>query len=246
MEMTRPLPNLLWIAGLLVQFEYDGVVRQCRKCFLPGHHALTARLPSASVVVCLVTPHAKKNANAARGDHATLDCKSRSYSSVARTASSPSQEGSSAADDRVAPLTDAEGLPLPEKEPEVAPGGTKEGVASKLVETLPPPVVEPLPAAPAAAPVATAADEPAAPPAQAPAAQDGDHSKEESMDLDWKVVRGRKRRARSREPSEERPAVASNDGPGGLDEGLPQLKRAAAADSDEESTSSTVKDSTGG
>ncbi|KAL1440265.1 hypothetical protein MTO96_001205 [Rhipicephalus appendiculatus] len=84
------------------------------------------------------------------------------------------------------------------------------------------------------------------PPAVAPAALEGNQNTEENMDLDWKVVRGRKCRARSREPSEERPAAASSGGPGGLDEGLPELKRAAAADSDGESTPSTVKDSTGG
>ncbi|KAL1478732.1 hypothetical protein MTO96_034880 [Rhipicephalus appendiculatus] len=64
------------------------------------------------------------------------------------------------------------------------------------------------------------------------------------MDLDWMLVRGRKRRVRSRESSKERLAAASSGGPGDLD--LPELKRAAAAESGDESTSSTVQDSTGG
>ncbi|KAH7940213.1 hypothetical protein HPB52_022128 [Rhipicephalus sanguineus] len=64
--------------------------------------------------------------------------------------------------------------------------------------------------------------------------------------LAWRVVRGKKRRARSRDSSRERPAAAARGGPGDLEEGLPGVKRTAATDSDAESTQSTVKGSTVG
>ncbi|KAH7986725.1 hypothetical protein HPB52_024768 [Rhipicephalus sanguineus] len=52
----------------------------------------------------------------------------------------------------------------------------------------------------------------------------------------WRLVRGKRRRARSSDSSDERPAAACG-GPGDLEEGLPGVKRTAAADSDSESTS---------
>ncbi|KAH7991019.1 hypothetical protein HPB51_026479 [Rhipicephalus microplus] len=59
------------------------------------------------------------------------------------------------------------------------------------------------------------------------------------------AVRGKKRRAnRSPGPSKERLAAAPSGGPGSPKDDLPVPKRAAATESDEESTSSTVTDGT--
>ncbi|KAL3188334.1 hypothetical protein MRX96_023002 [Rhipicephalus microplus] len=61
------------------------------------------------------------------------------------------------------------------------------------------------------------------------------------------AVRGKKRRAnRSPGPSKERLAAAPSGGPGSPKDDLPVPKRAAATESDEESTSSTVTDGTTG
>ncbi|KAL1475340.1 hypothetical protein MTO96_037356 [Rhipicephalus appendiculatus] len=56
----------------------------------------------------------------------------------------PTQDVSSAADSQEAPITDAEGLPLPEEEPasEVASGRSKEGPESELAEASPSPAIE--------------------------------------------------------------------------------------------------------
>ncbi|KAL1483323.1 hypothetical protein MTO96_033270 [Rhipicephalus appendiculatus] len=163
MEMARPFPNLLRVRDRIVQCEYDGI--SVVDAFCRGTMQPTVRLPSASVVACMVTCVVRQNANAA-------------------------EDGTGAAVGREAPLTNAGDLPLPEEAP------------------------------------------------------DGD--KEETMAIEWTLARGGKRRERSRETSKERPAAASSGGPGDSDEGLPELKRAAATDSEEQSTSSTVKDNTGG
>ncbi|KAH7977671.1 hypothetical protein HPB49_003158 [Dermacentor silvarum] len=40
LEMARPVPNLLRVGDRVVQCEYEGVVRLCRRCNLGGHHAV--------------------------------------------------------------------------------------------------------------------------------------------------------------------------------------------------------------
>ncbi|KAL1436938.1 hypothetical protein MTO96_049235 [Rhipicephalus appendiculatus] len=37
MLMSQPVPNLFKVDGRTVQCEYEGVVRLCRRCLLPGH-----------------------------------------------------------------------------------------------------------------------------------------------------------------------------------------------------------------
>ncbi|KAL3206656.1 hypothetical protein MRX96_052811 [Rhipicephalus microplus] len=93
---------------------------------------------------------------------------------------------------------------------------------------------EPSPASPAGAPGTSPADAPAAEEKQEP--------------MSWSdAVRGKKRRAnRSPGPSKERLAAAPSGGPGSPKDDLPVPTRAAATESDEESTSSTVTDGTAG
>ncbi|KAH7975742.1 hypothetical protein HPB52_004662 [Rhipicephalus sanguineus] len=133
-----------------------------------------------------------------------------------------------------------EGSPLPETEPvrAEAPGGGEQGTRPELAEASDPSAALPPPAA--------STDVPAAP-ADVPAVPAAEEDQGETMDAEpWRLVRGKRRRARSSDSSDERPAEAACGGPGGSEEGLPGVKRTAAADSDSESTQSTVKDSTEG
>ncbi|KAL3205892.1 hypothetical protein MRX96_040573 [Rhipicephalus microplus] len=97
-----------------------------------------------------------------------------------------------------------------------------------------PAAAEPSPASPAGASGTRPADAPAA------------EHKEKPMS--WSDAdRGKKRRARrSPGPSKERLAAAPSGGPGSPKDDLPVLKRPAARESDEKSTSSTVTGSTAG
>ncbi|XP_075728660.1 L-sorbose 1-dehydrogenase isoform X2 [Rhipicephalus microplus] len=147
------------------------------------------------------------------------------------------EQVSGVAEDREAAPGDAEGSTQPQPEPisERAPGGEEQEAGSELAEapTLSA-AAEPSPASPAGAPGTSPADAPAAEETQEP--------------MSWTdAVRGKKRRAnRSPGPSKERLAAAPSGGPGSPKDDLPVPKRAAATESDEESTSSTVTDGTTG
>ncbi|KAH7969253.1 hypothetical protein HPB52_016298 [Rhipicephalus sanguineus] len=246
-EMARPVPNLLPVGSRIVQCEYDGVVRQCRRCFFPGHHAADCKVPQCER--CAEFGHARCEAVCKRcgEDHALSACKVRTYSSVAARAParvSSTQVTSGAAESQEAPSKGPEGSPLPEREPvgAEAPGGGEQGRRPELAEASAPSAALPPLVAPTDVPAAPA-DVPAVP-ADAPAAEE---DREQAMDAEaWRVVRGKKRRAWSRDSSHERPAAAARCGPGDLEEGLPGVKRTAATDSDAESTQSTVKGSTVG
>ncbi|XP_037502557.1 uncharacterized protein LOC119376977 [Rhipicephalus sanguineus] len=175
-EMARPVPNLLPVGSRIVQCEYDGVVRLCRRCFFPGHHAADCKVPQCER--CAEFGHARCEAVCKRcgDDHALSACKVTS----------------GAAEGQEAPSKGPEGSPLPETEPVRA---------------------------------------------EAPGGRAGREDQGETMDAEpWRLVRGKRRRARSSDSSDERPAAACG-GPGDLEEGLPGVKRTAAADSDSESTS---------
>ena len=248
-EMARPIPNLLPVGDRIVQCEYDGVVRQCRRCFFPGHHAADCKVPQCER--CGEFGHARCLAVCPRcgEDHPLSACKVRTYSSVAARAPaafSSTQVTSGAAEGQVELPKDPEGSPLPAREPvrAAAPGGGEQGEGSELAEAPPPSTAMQPPAAPADTPAATA-DVPAAS-AGVPAAPAVEED-QETMEAEWTVVaRGRKRRARSRDSSEERSVAAVSGGPGDLEEALPGLKRTAPTDLDDESTSSTVVESTVG
>lgn len=45
MVMNKAVPNLLKVDGRNIQCEYEGVVRLCRRCNLPGHHASECTTP---------------------------------------------------------------------------------------------------------------------------------------------------------------------------------------------------------
>ncbi|KAH7959279.1 hypothetical protein HPB49_009908 [Dermacentor silvarum] len=89
MEMARPVPNLLRVGNRVVQFEYEGVARLCRRCNLEGHHAVACEAPKCAR--CEQFSHENCAAACVRcgGDHAVSSCPIRTYSSV--TSSSEQQ-----------------------------------------------------------------------------------------------------------------------------------------------------------
>ncbi|KAH7986120.1 hypothetical protein HPB49_026111 [Dermacentor silvarum] len=83
MEMARPVPNLLRVGDRVIQCEYEGVARLCRRCNLEGHHAVACETPKC--VRCEQFGHESCDAACVRcgGDHAVSSCPVRTYSSVA-------------------------------------------------------------------------------------------------------------------------------------------------------------------
>lgn len=83
MEMARPVPNLLRVGDRVIQCEYEGVARLCRRCNLEGHHAVACETPKC--VRCEQFGHESCDAACVRcgGDRAVSSCPVRTYSSVA-------------------------------------------------------------------------------------------------------------------------------------------------------------------
>ncbi|KAH7977336.1 hypothetical protein HPB49_000702 [Dermacentor silvarum] len=83
MEMARPVPNLLRVGDRVIQCEYEGVARLCRRCNLEGHHAVACETPKC--VRCEQFGHESCDAACVRcgGDDAVSSCPVRTYSSVA-------------------------------------------------------------------------------------------------------------------------------------------------------------------
>ncbi|KAL3170012.1 hypothetical protein MRX96_015083 [Rhipicephalus microplus] len=205
MEMHKSVPNLHEVRDVIVQFEYEGVARVCRRCYRTGHHAAKCTVPQC--VRC-----GGFWSRPVRGQMQAL-----------RRRSWPLTE--QGADEFVG--RPACSLFFP------GAGGEEQEAGSELAEALTlSAAAEPSPASHAGVPGTSPADAPAA------------EEKEEPMS--WTdAVRGKKRRAnRSPGPSKERLAAAPSGGPGSPKDDLPVPKRAAATESDEESTSSTVTDST--
>ncbi|KAH7978721.1 hypothetical protein HPB49_006546 [Dermacentor silvarum] len=83
MEMAWRVPNLLRVGDRVIQCEYEGVARLCRRCNLEGHHAVACETPKC--VRCEQFGHESCDAACVRcgGDHAISSCLVRTYSSVA-------------------------------------------------------------------------------------------------------------------------------------------------------------------
>ncbi|KAH7956178.1 hypothetical protein HPB52_006659 [Rhipicephalus sanguineus] len=111
-EVAQPAPNLLPVGERIVLCEYDGAVRQCRRCFFTGHHAADCEVPQCER--CAEYGQARCEAICKRcgGDHALSACKVRTYSSIAaRTpaCSSSTQVASGTAETQGAPPKGSEG-----------------------------------------------------------------------------------------------------------------------------------------
>lgn len=88
MVMSKAVPNLFKVDGKTVQCEYEGVVRLCRRCNFPGHHA--SECTTQQCERCDEWGHLRCKAACKRcgGDHAFVRCKVKTYSSVAQRSSS--------------------------------------------------------------------------------------------------------------------------------------------------------------
>ncbi|KAL3237880.1 hypothetical protein MRX96_048155 [Rhipicephalus microplus] len=75
MELRFPLPNITDVGGHVVRCEYDGVVRLCRKCRLPGHERKMCATPRCAR--CQQWGHPTCDAPCKRcgGDHPPHLCK---------------------------------------------------------------------------------------------------------------------------------------------------------------------------
>ncbi|KAH7986117.1 hypothetical protein HPB51_026708 [Rhipicephalus microplus] len=239
--MLKSVPCLHQVGDVIVQFEYEGVARLCRRCCRTGHHAAfcdAAKCTVPQCVRCGVFGHDQCTLKCKHcsGDHGPSECKARTNSSAAPpVASSTSQEQvSGVAEDWEAAPGNAEGSTQPQLEPtsERAPVGEEQETGLQSAEA--PTLLAAAEPSPAGAPGTSSANAPAA---------------EDQYDtMSWTdAVRGKMPRARrSPVPAKERLAAASRDGPGNPEDELPVPKRPAATESDEESTSSTVTGSTAG
>ncbi|KAL3213551.1 hypothetical protein MRX96_035320 [Rhipicephalus microplus] len=142
MELHKSVPNLHQVRDVIVQFEYEGVVRVCRLCCRTEHHAAKCTVPQC--VRCGVFNHDQcaLKCKHCGGNHGPSECKARTNSSAAPlVASSSSQEQvSGIAEDREAAPGDAEGSTQPQPEPisERAPGSEEQEAGLELAEAPPP------------------------------------------------------------------------------------------------------------
>ncbi|KAH8027434.1 hypothetical protein HPB51_005578 [Rhipicephalus microplus] len=218
MELHRSVPNLHQVRDVIVQFEYEGVVRVCRLCCRTEHHAAKCTVPQC--VRCGVFNHDQcaLKCKHCGGNHGPSECKARTNSSAAPlVASSSSQEQvSGIAEDREAAPGDAEGSTQPQPEPisERAPGSEEQEAGLELAEAPPPlpAATEPSPASPAGA--------------SATSPTDGYAAEDKEKPISWTdAVQVKKRCARrSPGPSKERLATAPSGGPGSPKEDHPVPK----------------------
>lgn len=89
MELRTPVPNITDVDGHVVRCEYDGCVRLCRKCRLPGHERKTCSTPWCAR--CQQWGHPTCDAPCKRcgGDHPPHLCKQRLYSEATTRTSVP-------------------------------------------------------------------------------------------------------------------------------------------------------------
>lgn len=138
MEMLRPVPNLLRVGDRVIQCEYEGVARLCRRCNLEGHLAVACETPKC--VRCEQFGHESCEAMCVRcgGDHAISKCSVRTYSSVAsrpeQQTSAPERDATSVVDSPVV-ATENEGNQGSLSEGDIA-GGEGESAVSETLTSL--------------------------------------------------------------------------------------------------------------
>ncbi|KAH8019490.1 hypothetical protein HPB51_019829 [Rhipicephalus microplus] len=92
MKLRSPVPNITDVDGHVVRCEYDGVVRFCRKCMLPGHERKKCTTPRCAR--CKKWGHPTCDAPCKRcgGDHPPHLCKQRLYSEATTRSGVPQVE----------------------------------------------------------------------------------------------------------------------------------------------------------
>lgn len=81
LEMTTPVPNFLGVGKHVVQCEYDGVLRVCRRCNAGGHMAVDCKAVQCSR--CMMFDHESETCDRAcprcGGDHPIAKCTRPSF-----------------------------------------------------------------------------------------------------------------------------------------------------------------------
>ncbi|KAH6938549.1 hypothetical protein HPB50_010473 [Hyalomma asiaticum] len=238
-EMARPVPNLLRVEDKVVMCEYDGVVRLCRRCSLPGHHAAECETPKCERCGKFGDQTCSAACAHCGGDHGVFSCQVRTFASVASR--TPTRGESSGV-----PAESEENFPTIERPPQPkgpAPGdqvsekGGEKG-ESGLADASSP-AAEVVPASPAnEAAVSAPPDEP------------------EQMELAGPVIekavkrrrkKGGKQMRRKRAQAEAAKAASDSDSDSDSSEASePEHKRTALPESDVDSSSTLVGGSTEG
>ncbi|KAH6920844.1 hypothetical protein HPB50_028172 [Hyalomma asiaticum] len=238
--MARPVPNLLRVEEKVVMCEYEGVVRLCRRCGLPGHHAAECETPKCER--CGKFGHQTCSAACTRcgGDHGVFSCRVRTFASVASHAPTRRETGG-------VPAESEENFPTIERPPQPKGPAPREQVSEKggekgesgLAEVASSPAAEVGPASPAneAAPTAST-DEP------------------EQMELAGAMIekaakrrrkKGGKQMRRKRAQAGAAKAASDSDSDSDSSENSePEQKRTAVTESDGDSSSTLVGGSTEG
>lgn len=83
LDMRRPVPNYLTVRGFVIQCEYEGVVRTCRRCGANGHVSTQCRTPKCTR--CGEFGHETCDASCPRcgEDHPVHQCRRRTYAVAA-------------------------------------------------------------------------------------------------------------------------------------------------------------------
>lgn len=104
-DMSRAVPNLVAVGRFTVQCEYEGVVRLCIRCGLPGHYAAACTTPKCKRCDRFGHEQCEAPCTKCAGDHAVSECTFRSFAMVTQqppppvgavgTPAAPVQQGSS-------------------------------------------------------------------------------------------------------------------------------------------------------
>ncbi|KAL3207469.1 hypothetical protein MRX96_052673 [Rhipicephalus microplus] len=89
MELRSPVPNITDVDGHVVRCEYDGVVRLCRRCRLPGHERKTCSTPWCARCQQWGASHLRRALQALRRGSPPHLCKQRLYSEATTRTSVP-------------------------------------------------------------------------------------------------------------------------------------------------------------
>ncbi|KAL3184388.1 hypothetical protein MRX96_031939 [Rhipicephalus microplus] len=92
MKLRSPVPNITDVDGHVVRCEYDGVVRLCRKCMLPGHERKKCTTPARARCEHWGHPTCDAPCKRCGGDHPPHLCKQRLYSEATTRSSVPQVE----------------------------------------------------------------------------------------------------------------------------------------------------------
>ncbi|KAH9383468.1 hypothetical protein HPB48_024977 [Haemaphysalis longicornis] len=81
-DMSRAVPNFVSVGRFTMQCEYEGVVRLCIRCGLPGHYAAVCTTPKCKRCDRFGHEQCEAPCTKCAGDHAVSECTFRSFAMV--------------------------------------------------------------------------------------------------------------------------------------------------------------------